>query len=41
MKALIFGIRGQDGVYLSQLLLNKGYKVFSTSRNTKANNLNN
>ena len=40
MKALIFGISGQDGVYLSQFLLNKGYKVFGTSRDTKANNLN-
>jgi GDPmannose 4,6-dehydratase len=41
MKALIFGISGQDGVYLSQFLINKGYKVFGTSRDTKANNLNN
>ena len=41
MKALIFGISGQDGIYLSQLLLNKGYKVFGTTRDTKANNLNN
>jgi GDPmannose 4,6-dehydratase len=41
MKALIFGISGQDGVYLSQFLLNKGYKVFGTSRDTKGNNLNN
>ena len=41
MKALIFGISGQDGVYLSQFLLNKGYKVFGTSRDIKANNLNN
>ena len=41
MKALIFGISGQDGVYLSQILTNKGYKVFGTSRDTKANNLNN
>jgi GDP-D-mannose dehydratase len=40
MKALIFGISGQDGVYLSQFLLNKGYKVFGTSRDTKENNLN-
>jgi GDPmannose 4,6-dehydratase len=41
MKALIFGISGQDGTYLSQLLLNKGYKVFGTTRDTKENNLNN
>ena len=30
--ALITGIGGQDGAYLAQLLLNKGYKVFGTSR---------
>ncbi len=26
-KALITGIRGQDGAYLAQLLLEKGYSV--------------
>jgi len=31
-KALITGITGQDGAYLSQLLLNKGYKVYGTAR---------
>lgn len=31
-KALITGITGQDGAYLSKLLLEKGYKVFGTSR---------
>src|SRR5258708_23367735 len=31
-KALIFGISGQDGAYLSKLLLEKGYKVTGTSR---------
>ncbi|ACV74654.1 MAG: GDP-mannose 4,6-dehydratase [Zymomonas mobilis] len=30
--ALITGITGQDGAYLSQLLLNKGYKVFGLLR---------
>ena len=30
--ALITGIGGQDGAYLAQLLLNKGYAVFGTSR---------
>ncbi len=32
MRALICGISGQDGSYLAQLLLNKGYQVFGTSR---------
>ena len=31
-SALIFGISGQDGAYLSALLLKKGYKVYGTSR---------
>ncbi len=31
-KALIIGISGQDGSYLAQFLLNKGYKVYGTSR---------
>jgi GDPmannose 4,6-dehydratase len=30
--ALICGISGQDGSYLAQLLLNKGYQVIGTSR---------
>ncbi|MDX2104175.1 MAG: GDP-mannose 4,6-dehydratase [Alphaproteobacteria bacterium] len=30
--ALIFGISGQDGAYLAQLLLNHGYLVHGTSR---------
>ncbi len=33
MRALICGISGQDGAYLAQLLLNKGYAVTGTSRN--------
>lgn len=32
MKAFIIGISGQDGAYLAQLLLNKGYEVFGGSR---------
>ena len=32
MKALICGIGGQDGGYLAQLLLGKGYEVWGTSR---------
>ncbi|AWB08022.1 GDP-mannose 4,6-dehydratase (plasmid) [Azospirillum humicireducens] len=30
--ALIFGVSGQDGAYLAQLLLGKGYAVHGTSR---------
>jgi GDPmannose 4,6-dehydratase len=30
--ALITGITGQDGAYLSQLLLNKGYEVHGLLR---------
>lgn len=33
-KALITGISGQDGAYLSQLLLSKGYKVYGGIRRT-------
>ena len=36
--ALIFGISGQDGAYLSKLLLQKGYKVHGTSRDAEINN---
>ncbi len=31
-KALIFGVTGQDGAYLSELLLNKGYEVHGVRR---------
>ena len=31
-SALIFGVTGQDGSYLSKLLLSKNFKVFGTSR---------
>jgi len=37
-KALITGISGQDGAYLSQLLLSKGYKVFGTFRRASTSN---
>ena len=33
-KALITGITGQDGYYLSKLLLKKGYKVYGVKRRT-------
>ena len=34
--ALICGISGQDGAYLAQLLLEKGYRVAGTSRDAQA-----
>jgi GDPmannose 4,6-dehydratase len=34
-KALIIGISGQDGAYLSRLLVDKGYAVFGTSRDAE------
>lgn len=33
-NALIFGVTGQDGAYLSKFLLEKGYNVFGTFRRT-------
>ena len=38
MKALITGITGQDGSYLSELLLSKGYEVHGTIR--RSSNIN-
>jgi len=35
--ALIFGVSGQDGAYLAQLLLGKGYEVHGTSRDCASN----
>ena len=32
--AVITGIGGQDGSYLSELLLRKGYRVFGVSRSS-------
>ena len=34
-KALISGVSGQDGAYLAQLLLKKGYEVCGTSRDAQ------
>jgi len=34
-KALICGISGQDGAYLSKFLLKKGYNVYGTSRDAQ------
>ena len=36
--ALITGITGQDGAYLSELLLNKGYRVYGTYRRAASTN---
>ena len=40
-KVLIFGITGQDGAYLSNLLLKKNYKVYGTTRSKNKKNLQN
>jgi GDPmannose 4,6-dehydratase len=37
-KALITGITGQDGAYLSEFLLKKGYKVYGAVRRTSSIN---
>lgn len=37
-NALITGITGQDGAYLAELLLEKGYRVFGTYRRTSSVN---
>ena len=37
-KALITGITGQDGSYLAEFLLKKGYKVFGLTRRTSTQN---
>lgn len=37
-KAIITGITGQDGAYLAQLLLEKGYQVYGTYRRTSSVN---
>ena len=37
-KALVTGVTGQDGAYLSKLLLEKGYKVYGTFRRSSTPN---
>lgn len=37
-KAIVTGITGQDGAYLAELLLEKGYRVFGTYRRTSSVN---
>jgi GDPmannose 4,6-dehydratase len=38
MKAVIFGINGQDGSYLAELLLSKGYDVYGVLRRSSSSN---
>ena len=38
-RALIFGITGQDGSYLAELLLSRGYEVHGTHRRSSVDNL--
>lgn len=40
-RALIVGVSGQDGAYLSKWLLDKGYAVFGTSRDSGTNSFHN
>jgi len=40
MKAIIFGITGQDGSYLAELLLEKGYEVVGITRRVSVPTLN-
>ncbi|HVT34890.1 MAG TPA: GDP-mannose 4,6-dehydratase [Nevskiaceae bacterium] len=41
MRALICGVSGQDGAYLSRLLLDKGYTVYGSSRDASSASLTN
>ncbi len=41
MRALICGIRGQDGSFLAKFLLEKGYEVIGTSRDVVASSFEN
>jgi GDPmannose 4,6-dehydratase len=38
-RALVTGVTGQDGAYLSQLLLNKGYDVYGLVRRSSASDV--
>ena len=38
-RALITGVTGQDGAYLSQLLLDKGYEVFGMIRRSASSDV--
>ena len=34
-KALVCGVSGQDGAYIARLLLEKGYEVYGSSRDSQ------
>ena len=38
-RALIFGVSGQDGAYLANLLIKKNYSVIGITRNLNEKNL--
>lgn len=40
-KALVFGVSGQDGSYLSRFLINRGYAVTGTSRDVQTSKFEN
>lgn len=40
-RALIIGVTGQDGAFLSQVLLSKGYNVFGSSRDAQLSRISN
>lgn len=40
-RALITGVTGQDGAYLSKFLLDKGYRIYGVSRDTREPNVRN
>lgn len=39
-RALIFGVSGQDGIYLTEFLIKKGYEVHGVSRMLRTSSLN-
>lgn len=41
LKALVCGVTGQDGCYLAELLVDKGYEVWGTSRDAETSSLSN
>ncbi len=40
MRALVTGITGQDGSYLAEFLLDKGYDVYGMVRRSSVENFN-